>query len=299
MKKSNETAVIKKAVIAAAGMGTRFLPQTKAMPKEMLPIVDKPVIQYVVEGLVAAGVEQIIIVTGSTKRPIEDHFDRNVELEQSLLDKGKTAEAEQIKAIGNMANFIYVRQKGLPSGNARPLLNVAPLLEGEPFYYFFADDFFSGEVPAASQLLQVYRECQTSVVALQKVDKSKVNLYGIADVREEIKKDSVYNIKRIIEKPERDEAPSDLAVGSGYLFTPEVLPILKQLKPSKRGELEVTDAISDLATNQGLMGKVIEGQYHDTGNPLSYLQTQIDVALEHPELGGELGEYLKHKIDKE
>lgn len=291
-----KTAKIKKAVIAAAGMGTRFLPQTKAMPKEMLPIVDKPVIQYVVEGLVASGVEQIIIVTGSTKRAIEDHFDRNVEMEETLKAKGKNLEAEKIKKIAEMANFVYIRQKGQPSGNVRPLLNAAPLLGDEPFFYFFADDFFTHNIPAATQLLEVYEKTNTSVVALEKVAKEQVSLYGIADVSEELDKGRVYKLNRIIEKPLQEEAPSQLAVGSGYLLTPEIIPIVEQLSPSKRGEIEITDAISTLAKHQGLTGKIIEGKYHDTGNPLAYLQTQVDIALEHKEYGYAFEAYLRKKL---
>lgn len=287
---------VKKAVIAAAGMGTRFLPQTKAMPKEMLPVIDKPVIQYVVEGLVASGVDQIIIVTGSTKRAIEDHFDRNVEMEQALEAKGKCNEAEKIRSIGEMANFIYVRQKGEPSGNVRPLLNAAPLLGDEPFYYFFADDFFSNGDPTPQQLLEVYNRTNTSVVALDKVAKEKVSLYGIADIAAEITPGSVYTLNSIIEKPDVSQAPSQLAVGSGYLLTPEILPIVEKLKPSKRGEIEITDAISMLAKSQGLAGKVINGMYHDTGNPLAYLQTQVNVALQHPEYGEDFKNFLVKKL---
>lgn len=296
MKAQQSDTKIKKAVIAAAGMGTRFLPQTKAMPKEMLPIIDKPVIQYVVEGLVESGVEQIIIVTGSTKRAIEDHFDRNVEMEQTLKAKGKTHEAHKIRIIGEMANFVYIRQKGMPSGNARPLLNAAPLLGNEPFFYFFADDFFSGDIPTAQQLLQVHRKTKTSVVALQKVAKRHVHLYGIAEIDKEMEHESIYSLKRIVEKPKLNEAPSQLAVGSGYLLTPEIIPLIEKLQPSARGEIEITDAISEIAKKQGLAGKVIDAMYHDTGNPLAYLQTQIDVALQHPEYGNDILDFIRNKL---
>lgn len=286
---------IKKAVIAAAGMGTRFLPQTKAMPKEMLPVIDKPVIQYVVEGLVASGVEQIIIVTGSTKRAIENHFDRNVELEEALEAKGKHEAAKKIRRVGDMANFIYIRQKGTPAGNLRPVLNAAPLLGDEPFYYFFADDFFMDETPTPAQLLEVYNKTDTSVVALEKGAKENVSLYGIADPIEEIS-DGVYSLKSVVEKPDPEEAPSLLAVGSGYLLTPEIIPIAEKLAPSERGEIEITDAIALLAKTQGLSGRIITGSYHDTGNPLAYLKTQIDIALEHPEYGDEIQKYINKKI---
>ena len=220
---------VRKAVIAAAGMGTRFLPQTKAMPKEMLPIIDKPVIQLVVEGLVEAGVEDIIIVTGPTKRAIEDHFDRSLELEEELEKKGKTAIKQRLVTIAEMANFIYIRQKGEPRGNARPILNASHMIGDEPFFFFFADDFFSGEVSTARQMLDAYQKTGTSVVALREVPETEVSSYGVAIVRNTLE-DSIVQVGGIAEKPKLEEAPSNLAVGSGYLLTPGILPILEQEK---------------------------------------------------------------------
>jgi len=282
---------VRKAVIAAAGMGTRFLPQTKAMPKEMLPIIDKPVIQIVVEGLIKAGVEDIIIVTGPTKRAIEDHFDRSLELEDQLIQKGKKELADNLVSIAEMANFIYVRQKGEPRGNARPILNASHLIGDEPFFFCFADDFFTGDLSTAEQLLAAFNESNKSAVALRKVEKSETKNYGIADVISS--KGRISELRNIIEKPSSSEAPSDLAVGSGYLLKPSIIPILETLKPSKRGEIEISDALSILAENEGLIGVEIDGDYHDTGNPEIYLKTQIKLALKDPRYSKELRAYIK------
>lgn len=284
--------IVRKAVIAAAGMGTRFLPQTKAMPKEMLPIIDKPVIQLVVEGLVEAGVEDIIIVTGPTKRAIEDHFDRSLELEQDLRQRGKEKSANKLKNIAELANFIYIRQKGEPKGNARPILNASHLIGDEPFYFFFADDFFTGKTSTASQLLEVYKKTGSTVAALRKVPENEISMYGIADVVEDLG-DGLVALKGITEKPEIADAPSDLAVGSGYLLTPAILPILAQQKVSVGGEIQIADAIATLAENHKVYGQTIKGDYHDTGNPEAYLRTTIDVTLKDPHHGKILREYLK------
>lgn len=284
----------RKAIIAAAGMGTRFLPQTKAMPKEMLPIIDKPVIQWVVEEAVAAGVTDIIIVTGSTKRAIEDHFDRAIELEEELIAKGKTAQANQIKDIAEMANFIYVRQKGLPKGNARPILNAAHLIDDEPFFVFFADDFFTSKTPRAVQLLEQYKKTQQSVIALYEVAREDTSKYGIASAR--LESERLYKLNALIEKPGPDNAPSNFASIGGYLLTPEILPLLKDLEPATDGEIRIPDALNTLAQQGKLYGSLIDGTFHDTGSPEVYLKTVIDVALTHPELGHEIRDYLRNKI---
>jgi UTP--glucose-1-phosphate uridylyltransferase len=286
---------VRKAVIAAAGMGTRFLPQTKAMPKEMLPIIDKPVIQLVVEGLVAAGVEDIIIVTGPTKRAIEDHFDRSLELEDALEAKGKHKLAEELKAIGDMANFIYVRQKGLPAGNARPIINAAHLIGDEPFFFFFADDFFAGEESTAQQLLKVYEKTGGSVVALREVPEAEVSSYGIADVQETLEPGLV-SIKGITEKPAFGKAPSNLAVGSGYLLTPPVIKIVEREEVGVGGEIGIADSIAELAQSENVTGLTIKGDYHDTGNPEAYLHTLIALALKDERYGANLREFLQKLI---
>lgn len=288
---------VRKAVIAAAGMGTRFLPQTKAMPKEMLPIIDKPVIQLVVEGLVEAGVEDIIIVTGPTKRAIEDHFDRSLELEEELKQKGKHEIANKLVNIAEMANFIYIRQKGEPRGNARPILNASHLIGDEPFFFFFADDFFSGEVSTASQMLQAFRRTGKSIVALREVPENEISSYGIAEV-EASQDNNLIRVLGIAEKPTIEEAPSNLAVASGYLLTPDILPILEKENVGPDGEVRISDAFEELAKVTEVYGLKIEGEYHDTGNPEAYLKTLIDVTLKDPKHGPMLEKYLEQKLAK-
>lgn len=283
---------VRKAIIAAAGSGTRFLPQTKAMPKEMLPIIDKPVIQMIVEECVAVGVTDIIIVTGSTKRAIEDHFDRAVELENDLIEKGKTAQAEQIRSIAEMANFIYVRQKGLPKGNARPVLNAAHLIGDEPFFVFFGDDFFTGTTPRAAQLLEAYQQTGSSVIALNKVHKSDADKYGMVAYSEQINAHT-FRIDQLLEKPGEALTPSEFASVGGYLLTPDILPILAEEKVAPDGEIRIPDAINELAQRSPVYGRVIDGIYHDTGNPELYLQTIVQVALHDEKLGESFRSYLK------
>lgn len=289
------TQKVRKAVIAAAGMGTRFLPQTKAMPKEMLPIIDKPVIQLVVEGLVEAGVEDIIIVTGPTKRAIEDHFDRSLELEEELIKKNKLDIKNKLVSIAEMANFIYIRQKGEPRGNARPILNASHLIGDEPFFFFFADDFFSGETSTACQMLEAYKKTGKSVVALREVPEKEVSSYGVAVVASQLDK-STLNVAGIAEKPTLEDAPSNLAVGSGYLLTPGILPILEKEKIGAGGEIQIADAVQELAELEGFTGKIIDGDYHDTGNPGAYLRTLVTFALKDDKYGSELRDFLQYKL---
>lgn len=286
-----------KAIIPAAGLGTRFLPQTKAMPKEMLPIIDKPVIQLVVEELVAAGVTDIIIVTGSTKRAIEDHFDQSAQLENELRAKGKDDKADVIEEISNLANFIYVRQKGEPKGNARPVINAQHLIDDdEPFFVMAADDFFSGNIPRAVQMLEAFeRNGGKSVISLAKVKHEETSKYGIADTERDMG-DGLFKLRGMVEKPEPSEAPSDFMVPLGYLLTPDVLPLIAKEIPGHSGELVLADSINELAKQTDVYGQVIEGQYHDTGDPIKYLQTVVDMALEYETYGDEFANYLKTKV---
>lgn len=286
---------VRKAVIAAAGMGTRFLPQTKAMPKEMLPIVDKPVIQLVVENVIAAGVEDIVIVTGPTKRAIEDHFDRSLELEDELREKGKNAMADELKHIAEMANFIYVRQKGVPKGNARPILNAAHMIGDEPFFFFFADDFFTGEMSTAQQLLEAYEKFQGPVVALREVEGESISQYGVARVSGQLDR-LTYHVSGIAEKPKFEEAPSRLAVATGYLLTPDIIPILEQEKVGPDGEIRISDAIEVLAQDRTVYGRVIEGEYHDTGSPEHYIETVIEIAMKDPQMAEHIRSYLRGRL---
>lgn len=285
-----------KAIICAAGLGTRFLPQTKAMPKEMLPIIDRPVIQLIVEEAVAAGVTEIIMVTGTTKRSIEDHFDRSDELEAELREKGKHDKADQIKAIAEMANFIYVRQKGTPKGNARPVLNVQHLIDDdEPFFVFFADDFFRAEVPRAKQLLEAHEATGKSVISLIEVDKKDADKYGMAAIESE-QTSGAYQLAKLIEKPGEANTPSNLASVGGYLLTPDILPIIAQEKIDKNGEITLADSINELAQNDAVYGRIIDGVWHDTGDQLKYIKAVVDVALESDEYGEELHQYLVERL---
>lgn len=285
-----------KAIICAAGLGTRFLPQTKAMPKEMLPIIDRPVIQLIVEEVVAAGVTDIIIVTGSTKRAIEDHFDRSDELEAELREKGKEDKAAEIKKIAEMANFVYVRQKGTPKGNARPVLNAQHLIKkDEPFYVFFADDFFRSEVPRAVQLRDAYERTGKSVISLIEVDKNDADKYGMAAISDE-KGDGLFRIAELVEKPGVDATPSTYASVGGYLLTADIIPIIAQEKPGKGGEITLADSINELAQRDEVYGQFINGIWHDTGDQLKYLEAIVDNALVHPKLSDEFRSYLEKRL---
>ena len=282
-----------KAVIPAAGFGTRFLPLTKALPKEMLPIIDKPVIQIVVENLVAAGVTDIIIVTGATKRAIEDHFDRSEELENELIARGKSDMAEKIKSIGEMANFIYVRQKGEPKGNARPLLNVAHLLnDDEPFFYLFGDEYVQSSVPWTVQMLETYEKTGCSVISLFNVAKEDSSKYGMADVSDGVDQKS-YKINAIVEKPDPQNAPSTFAGNAGYLLTPDILPFVRQEKVGRNNEIVLADSINELAKLGRVYGRLIDGKYQDAGDKSRYLEAVIDSAMADPVLGDKFKEYIK------
>ena len=285
-----------KAIIAAAGLGTRFLPQTKAMPKEMLPIVDKPVIQIIVEHLVAAGVETIIIVTGYTKRALEDHFDRSEELENELRAKGKDELADQVEKIGNLANFVYVRQKGTPKGNARPVLNARHLIDDdEPFFVIFADDFFRSEVPYPLQLLEAYQKTQHTVISLVKVQPEDTRRLGIA-VPDGDADGGTVKLSGFVEKPGPEKAPSLFASVGSYLLTPDIWPILEKEVSGVGGELVLGDSIGELAKASPVYGQVIEGVWHDAGDKSRYLQAIVDHALVDPKLGPGFRAYLENRL---
>jgi UTP--glucose-1-phosphate uridylyltransferase len=285
-----------KAIIAAAGFGTRFLPQTKAMPKEMLPIVDKPVIQIIVEQLVAAGVTDIIIVTGYTKRAIEDHFDRAEELENELRGKGKDEFADMIRGIAEMANFVYLRQKGTPKGNSRPLLNARHLLaDDEPFFYLFADDFFRCDVPYPQQLLDAYLKTGRPVISAVKVEPADSKRLGMIDTGEELG-DGTFQVKGLVEKPGPDSTPSLFASVGSFLLTPDIIPILEKEQVGVGGEIVLADAINALAASSKVYCKFIQGVWHDAGDKGRYLQAIVDHALLDPELGPEFRDYLLQRL---
>lgn len=293
------TKKITKALIPAAGFGTRFLPQTKAMPKEMLPIVDKPVIQYVVEEVVASGIDNIIIVTGASKRAIEDHFDTpDQDLVQNLQNGQKTKALEQIKKISEMANFIYIRQKG-PYGNGTPVLAGEGVIEDEPFAAIWGDEFILSEPPRLKQMISVFEKYGGMVISGVKIEKKEdLSRYGIADL--EPVEGNVFKIKKIVEKPDPDLAPSDIATHGAYILPPEIFAALKKLNPGQGGEIWLVDAINMLK-DEGipLYTVVVEnGKYYDTGNKLEYMKTAVELALKHPEIGQDFTKFLKTLTDK-
>ncbi|HSW97619.1 MAG TPA: UTP--glucose-1-phosphate uridylyltransferase [Candidatus Saccharimonadales bacterium] len=285
---------IRKVVIPAAGFGTRFLPQTKAMPKEMLPIVDKPVIQYVVEEAVASGIEDIVIVTGALKRAIEDHFDvPNADLIKNLESGGKQDLLDQIRKISEMANFIYIRQKGM-YGNGTPVLSAEPVIENEMFAVMWGDEFIYSTPPRLSQMINVYEKYGGAVISAVKIhNKEDLSRYGIADV--EPVEGNIYKIKNIIEKPHPDKAPSNLATHGAYILPPEIFDILRNQKPGTGGEIYLPEAIAELIkTGYPVYACEVEnGKYYDTGNQLEYMKTVVDFALRHPDMNGEFKKYLK------
>jgi UTP--glucose-1-phosphate uridylyltransferase len=283
---------IKKAVIPAAGFGTRFLPQTKAMPKEMLPIVDKPVIQYVVEEIVASGITDIVMITGWHKRSIEDHFDYPFELEQRLEEAGKEKELAEVRRIADMANFIYVRQKG-PYGNATPVLCAKNVIGNEPFAVLWGDEFIYAKPPRLKQMIDVYEEYGKPVISGVRIkEKKDLSRYGIAKIKPV--KGNVYEISDIVEKPDPNRAPSNLAAHGAYILPPEIFPIIENLKPGRGGELWLPEAIDQLLKiEKVLCCEIKDAVYYDTGNKFEYLKTVIELALKHPDLNGDLKKYLK------
>lgn len=282
---------ITKAVIPAAGFGTRFLPQTKAMPKEMLPIVDKPVIQYVVEELVASGITDIIIVTGWHKRSIEDHFDYPNELIKTLEEQGKHNLVDEVKRTAQLANFIYVRQKG-PYGNGTPVLCSKTVIGNEPFVVIWGDEFIYSNPPRAKQCIEIFEKYNDPVISAVRVPKKDVSRYGIVDAINV--ENNVWQIKDLIEKPSEDEAPSNLAAHGCYVLTPDIFDMLQTLKPGKSNEIWLTDALRELMKKRPLYAcEVQNGKYYDTGNKLEYMKTVVDLALSHPEIGTDFKTYLK------
>ena len=281
---------IRKAILPVAGFGTRFLPATKAQPKEMLPIVDKPVIQYLVEEAVAAGIEEIIFVTGRGKRAIEDHFDVSYELEDTLVEKNKHDLLETVQKISGLAKFSYVRQPK-PLGDGHALLQAAHLLNGEPALVIFGDCLYDSEVPASRQLMDTYEKYGDPVIGLSEVPDDQVSLFGVIDG---IKlDDNTYEVKGLVEKPKKEDAPSNLVAVGKYIVTPEVFETLATMDHGKSGEIRLIDAFEImLNNNKVLYGKVLEGEWLDTGDKLNFVKATIHMGLKHPEIGAKLREYL-------
>lgn len=289
--------LVKKAIIPAAGLGTRFLPATKAQPKEMLPIVDKPTIQYIIEEAIASGIEDILIITGRNKRAIEDHFDKSVELEMTLEQKGKTELLDLVQDISNMVNIHYIRQKE-PKGLGHAIYCAKSFIKDEPFAVLLGDDIVnSSERPCLKQLIDVYDEYKTTILGVQEVAKEDVNKYGIVSGMHI--EDGVYKVKDLVEKPPVDKAPSNVAILGRYIITPEIFEILEHTKPGAGGEIQLTDALKELATRQAMYAYIFEGKRYDVGNKLGFLQATVEFALERDDLRDDFKGYLLDLVENE
>lgn len=286
---------IKKAVIPAAGLGVRFLPATKAQPKEMLPIVDKPAIQYIVEEVIESGIDEILIITGRNKQAMEDHFDRSLELEVRLKETGKTPLLEMVQEISKLAYVCFVRQKE-PLGLGHAVYCARRFIGDEPFAVLLGDDIIRGVTPCLKQMIDLYQEVQSSVIAVMEVPEKDVSKYGILDAKEERK--GIYRIDDLVEKPALEQAPSHLAIMGRYIIDPRVFPILAEAKPGAGGEIQLTDALRILCREQPMYGLAFEGKRYDVGDKLGYLQATVEFALARPDLSKEFREYLK-SISKE
>ena len=286
---------IKKAIIPAAGLGTRFLPATKAQPKEMLPIVDKPTIQYIVEEAVASGIEDIIIVTGRTKKAIEDHFDKSVELEMELEKKQNKELLELARSVSQIANIYYIRQKE-PKGLGHAVLTARTFIGDEPFAVLLGDDVIDAEKPALKQMIEVYDKYQSSVLGVQTVDVKDVNKYGIIAGTQLERQ--VYEVKDMVEKPKMGEAPSNVAVLGRYIITPQIFDFLEKQEIGAGGEIQLTDALNKLAKVEKMYAYDFVGRRYDVGNKMGFLQATVEFALKRPELREEFEAYLKDIVSK-
>ena len=283
---------VRKAIIPAAGLGTRFLPATKAQAKEMLPIVDKPTLQYIIEEAIESGIEEILIVTGRSKKSIEDHFDRSVELELELEQKGKTEMLEMVQDISNMVNIHYIRQKE-PKGLGHAVHCAKSFIGNEPFAVLLGDDIVDAETPCLKQMIDVYDEYKTSILGVQEVAKENVDKYGILDVK--YIEDRVYKVKDMVEKPSVEDAPSNIAILGRYIITPEIFNILENQEAGKGGEIQLTDALQTLATKEAIYAYNFEGRRYDVGDKLGFLEATVDFALKRPELRDDFMAFLESK----
>ena len=282
---------IRKAIILAAGLGTRFLPATKAQPKEMLPIVDKPTLQYIIEEAIESGIEKILIITGRNKKSIEDHFDRSVELELELEHKGKVEMLEMVKSISNMVDIHFIRQKE-PKGLGHAIYCAKSFVGNEPFAVMLGDDIVYNEgKPCLRQLMDCYDEYKTSVLGVQTVPDGDVDKYGIVDGLKI--EGNVTKVKGLVEKPSVDEAPSNMAILGRYIITPSIFEILERTKPGKGGEIQLTDALLELMSEEAIYAYNFEGRRYDVGDKLGFLEATVEYALRKPELKDAFIEYLK------
>ena len=287
---------IRKAIIPAAGIGTRFLPATKAQPKEMLPIVDKPTLQYIIEEAIASGIEEILIITGRNKKSIEDHFDRSVELELELEKKGKDSMLEMVRDISNMADIYFIRQKE-PKGLGHAISCAKSFVGDEPFAILLGDDIvYNDEKPCLKQLIDCYSEYRTSVLGVQTVAQEDVDKYGIVDgVHIE---DRVYKVRNLVEKPAVEDAPTNIAILGRYIVTPKIFEILENTKPGKGGEIQLTDALLELINNEAMYAYNFEGRRYDVGDKLGFLEATVEYALRKPELKEGFTKYLNTILQK-
>ncbi|MBI4259238.1 MAG: UTP--glucose-1-phosphate uridylyltransferase GalU [Actinobacteria bacterium] len=286
---------VKKAVIPAAGLGTRFLPATKAQPKEMLPIVDKPAIQYVVEEAVRAGIPDILIISGRGKRTIEDHFDRSFELEHYLEAKGKQDVLRDVLAVSDLASIHYIRQRD-PLGLGNAVAVAEPHVGGEPFAVLLGDDIMTESNPLLAEMLKVHERYGRSVIAVQEVPRDQIGLYG--SVEPEWVEDDLARVVSVVEKPSPDEAPSNLAAIGRYVLTPEIFDALRRIGPGRGGEIQLTDAINLLAQEQAVYAHVFEGGRYDIGNKVDYLKATVELAIDREDVGPEFREFLADLVQR-
>ena len=283
---------INKAIFPVAGLGTRFLPATKAQPKEMLPLVDKPIIQYVIEEAVAAGLNKIIIVTGRGKNAIEDHFDVSVELESFLEARGKREQLEEVRKISNMINFAYVRQ-GEPLGLGHAVLVTRELVGNEPFAVILGDDVIDADPPAIKQLIDVFDRLGGPVLAVERVPREDISSYGVIAIEPNSSLgDGIYQVRDLVEKPPIDEAPSDLAIIGRYVLTPDIFPVLAATKSDRTGEIQLTNGLRELLKTRPIYACEVKGVRHDTGNKLGFLKAVVYFALRRPDLADKFAAYL-------
>lgn len=281
---------ITKAVIPAAGLGTRFLPATKAQPKEMLPIVDKPTIQYIIEEAVASGITDILIITGRNKRAIEDHFDRSIELELELERKHKEKQLKEIKAISQLVNIQYIRQQ-TPKGLGHAVLCARNFVGNEPFAVLLGDDVVDSHVPCLKQLMEVFERYNSTVLGVQQVAWEDVDKYGI--VSGEVMEDGIHKVKTLFEKPDREIAPSNIAILGRYIITPDIFPILERTEPGAGLEIQLTDALKELARHKAVYAYEFAGCRYDVGDKLGFLKATVEMALKRPDLHDDFSAYLK------
>ena len=286
---------VRKAVIPAAGVGTRFLPATKAQPKEMLPIVDKPTLQYIIEEAVASGIEEILIITGRNKKSIEDHFDKSVELELELEQKGKNELLEIVQNISNMINIHYIRQKE-PKGLGDAIYCAKHFIGDEPFAVMLGDDIVDSEVPCLKQHINTYEEYRTTILGVQTVDEKDTDKYGI--IKSKFIEDRVYKVKDLVEKPEPENAPSNIAILGRYIITPEIFDVLENLPAGKNGEVQLTDALRLLSNKEAMYAYNFEGIRYDVGDKLGFLKATVDFALKRANLKDDFIKYLREVCDK-